>query len=101
MNLNGNERRIFTAYEEQRELAEVGLHGEVECIACSTEIGGEPVVLLGVSYCDDCGSDEAFRLRATGDEWSALTRADQVEVLEVIETAAHAERAYLVKKGGK
>jgi hypothetical protein len=80
------------AVQESTPTADVG------CVACEESASGEAVTLMGLVYCADCGADEAFRLRATGDEWSALTLHDQVEVLEVIETQARVERAQLTGK---
>ena len=99
MDLTTSEKRLFVAEEDRREAAESG--APVDCVACDSEAGDDAVVLLGVTYCVDCGADEAFRLRGDGDEWTALSRADQVEALEIIESQARAERMQLVKKGGR
>ena len=97
MHLTTADRRTHTAYEEQRELAEVGAAG-VDCTACEVEVGGEPVVLLGLAYCTDCGFAEALRLRSDESEWSALSRSDQVEALETIEIQARSEREHLARR---
>ena len=97
MHLDQNERRIFTEYEERRELAEVGLSGDVECSGCGSATG-TVVVLLGLTRCPDCAMSAALHLRYHDDEWSALTRHDQVEALEVIETQAQIERMALVRR---
>lgn len=79
-------------------LRRIGSTTNVECVACREGSTGEAITLMGLVYCAGCGTDEAFRLRATGDEWSALTLHDQVEVLDVIETQARVERAQLTGK---
>jgi len=97
MHLTTADRRTHTAYEAARERAEVGAEG-VECTACESEVGGEPIVLMGLVYCTDCGFAEALRLRSDESEWSALARPDQVEALETIEIQAWAERKHLVRR---
>jgi len=97
LHLSESDRRTHLAYEEQRELAEIGAAG-VDCAACEAEVGGEPVVLMGLTYCPDCGFAEALRLRSDESEWSALARPDQVEALETIEQQARSEREHLARR---
>jgi len=97
MHLSESDRRIHTAYEAARELAEIGAAG-TECAACESEVGGEPIVLMGLVYCTDCGFAEALRLRSDESEWSALSRPDQVEALETIEQQARSEREHLARR---
>lgn len=98
MDLTTREKRLFTAEEDRRELAEVGLHGDVECSVCDGLADTEAVTLMGIVYCPDCAFNEALRLRNDGEEWGALTRHDQVEALEIIETQARVERTVLTRR---
>ena len=73
----------------------------VDCTACGgTCLDGAASVLQGLVYCEDCVMAEALRLRSDESEWRELSRADQVEALDALETGARLERMQLARKAG-
>ncbi len=72
---------------------------DVPCDGCGTETAeGTTVVLTGACYCPECAFATAIQMRVTGALWDSLSRHDQAEVLEVIETGAHIERRQLLRR---
>ena len=96
--LTPSERRIFTDYENRRELAEVGQDCDATCGECFEDVSGEgdAFTVLGVAMCPGCAIDEISRLRQ--EEWGALTEADHIDLLEELAGAAGRERSLAIHR---